>query len=886
MSELAKGYEPELVEPHWRRHWEENKVFTPDPDGPGEPYSIVIPPPNVTGNLHIGHALNLTLQDILCRYQRQKGRKVLWVPGCDHAGIATQNVVERRLAQEGKTRHDLGREKFVERVWQWKEEYAGNITRQIRAMGASVDWTRERFTMDEGLSRAVREVFVRLYDDGLIYKGEYIINWCGDCHTALADDEVEHEPQKTSLWHIRYPLADGSGELIVATTRPETMFGDSAVAVHPDDERYQHMIGKMVRLPLTDRQIPVIADRYVDMEFGTGALKVTPSHDHNDWQLGHKHNLAFIQVIDEYGVMLAEAGRYAGLSKEEARAAAVRDLEAQGLLFGTEEYNNNVGVCYRCKNVVEPHVSKQWFVATTKLAPRARAAVPEQTEILPASWVKTYYNWLDNIRDWCISRQIWWGHRIPAWDCAACGHITVAVDAPGTCAKCGGQDLKQDPDVLDTWFSSGLWPFSTLGWPDKTKDLAAFYPTSVLVTGFDILFFWVARMIMMGQYCMDDIPFRQVYIHALVRDSQGRKMSKSLGNVVDPMDMIKKFGTDSLRFTLASLAALGRDIKLYEERIEGYRHFVNKLWNAARFSLMNLPPAEQGAVPEVPWEKITGLHHKWIIHRLEEIKRETDVSLAAFRFNDAAQGLYKFVWNELCDWYLELVKPDMQAGGERQAAAQYVLSTVLQETLILLHPMAPFVTAEIWSALPGKVGRDIATEAFPAAHSAWEDRAAAEDMEAIMAVIGTVRTIRAELNIAPSHRLNVLVRPVSPEQARLLEANREVITTLARLADLTIDAAAVAPKASASGVAAGAEVIVPLHGAVNLADEVARLDKELAKLEKEYNMLSGKLANPAYVDKAPAELVERDRARVAELSEAKQKLTALQSRFKEAMSEG
>ena len=886
MSELAKGYEPELVEPHWRRHWEENKVFTPDPDGPGEPYSIVIPPPNVTGNLHIGHALNLTLQDILCRYQRQKGRKVLWVPGCDHAGIATQNVVERRLAQEGKTRHDLGREKFVERVWQWKEEYAGNITRQIRAMGASVDWTRERFTMDEGLSRAVREVFVRLYDDGLIYKGEYIINWCGDCHTALADDEVEHEPQKTSLWHIRYPLADGSGELIVATTRPETMFGDSAVAVHPDDERYQHMIGKMVRLPLTDRQIPVIADRYVDMEFGTGALKVTPSHDHNDWQLGHKHNLAFIQVIDEYGVMLAEAGRYAGLSKEEARAAAVRDLEAQGLLFGTEEYNNNVGVCYRCKNVVEPHVSKQWFVATTKLAPRARAAVPEQTEILPASWVKTYYNWLDNIRDWCISRQIWWGHRIPAWDCAACGHITVAVDAPGTCAKCGGQDLKQDPDVLDTWFSSGLWPFSTLGWPDKTKDLATFYPTSVLVTGFDILFFWVARMIMMGQYCMDDIPFRQVYIHALVRDSQGRKMSKSLGNVVDPMDMIKKFGTDSLRFTLASLAAMGRDIKLSEERIEGYRHFVNKLWNAARFSLMNLPPAEQGAVPEVPWEKITGLHHKWIIHRWEEIKRETDAALAAFRFNDAAQGLYKFVWNELCDWYLELVKPDMQAGGERQVAARYVLSTVLQETLILLHPMAPFVTAEIWSALPGKVGRDIATEAFPAAHSAWEDRAAAEDMEAIMAVIGTVRTIRAELNIAPSHRLNVLVRPVSPEQARLLEANREVITTLARLADLTIDAAAVAPKASASGVAAGAEVIVPLHGAVNLADEVARLDKELAKLEKEYNMLSGKLANPAYVDKAPAELVERDRARVAELSEAKQKLTALQSRFKEAMSEG
>ena len=885
MSELAKGYEPELVEPHWRRHWEENKVFTPDPDGPGEPYSIVIPPPNVTGNLHIGHALNLTLQDILCRYQRQKGRKVLWVPGCDHAGIATQNVVERRLAQEGKTRHDLGREKFVERVWQWKEEYAGNITRQIRAMGASVDWTRERFTMDEGLSRAVREVFVRLYNDGLIYKGKYIINWCSDCHTALADDEVEHEPQKTSLWKIRYPLLDGSGELIVATTRPETMFGDSAVAVHPEDERYSHMVGKMVRLPLTDRQIPVIADKYVDMEFGTGALKVTPSHDHNDWQLGHKHNLEFIQVIDEHGIMLEGAGKYAGLSKEAAREAAVRDLEAQGLLVGTEEYNNNVGVCYRCKNVVEPHVSLQWFVATTKIAPRARAAVPEATEILPASWVKTYYNWLDNIRDWCISRQIWWGHRIPAWDCASCGHVTVAVDAPSACGKCGGHDLKQDPDVLDTWFSSGLWPFSTMGWPEKTKELSVFYPTSVLVTGFDILFFWVARMIMMGQYCMDEIPFRQVYIHALVRDGQGRKMSKSLGNVVDPIDMIKKFGTDSLRFTLASLAAMGRDIKLSEDRIEGYRHFVNKLWNAARFSLMNLPPAGDGPVPEVAWDKINGLHHKWIIHRLEEIKREVDAALTAFRFNDAAQGLYKFVWNELCDWYLELVKPDMQAGGERQAAAQHVLNTVLQETLILLHPIAPFVTAEIWAALPGKAGADIALERYPAPHAAWEDKAAAEQMETVMSVISSVRTIRAELNIAPSHRLNVILRPAAPEQSDLLTANSEVITTLARLGELAVDPAAVAPKASASGVAAGIEVIVPLHGAVNLADEVARLDKELAKLDKEYNMLSGKLANPAYVDKAPAEIVARDRARVEELGEAGEKLAALQARFKEAMSE-
>ena len=882
MSEnaLPKGYEPHAVEDHWREYWEKNKTFTPDPDAPGEPFSIVIPPPNVTGALHIGHALNHTLIDVLCRHARQKGKKVLWLPGTDHAGIATQNVVERALAKEGKTRHDLGREAFVERVWQWKEDYGNRILNQIRMLGDSVDWTRERFTMDEGLSKAVRKVFVELYKEGYIYKGKYIINWCSRCHTALADDEVDHMPEKGHLYHVRYDFEDGSGSVIIATTRPETIMADTGVCVHPEDERYAGLVGKKIVVPVIGRVVRLFADRYVDKEFGTGALKVTPCHDPNDWTLGERHGLEFIQCIDEDGNMTVEAGPYAGLSKEECRKRIVEDLQASGQLVKIEDLDHSVGHCYRCKTVVEPHMSEQWFVASTKLAPRARAAVPEMTQIFPENWMKTYYNWLDNIRDWCISRQLWWGHRIPAWTCPQCGKLIVSEEDPTSCPDCGSTELVQESDVLDTWFSSALWPFSTMGWPDKTKDLATFYPTSVLVTGFDILFFWVARMMMMGLHFMDQVPFKHVYLHALVRDAQGRKMSKSTGNVIDPLVMIEKYGTDALRFTLTAFAAMGRDIRLSEDRIEGYRHFVNKLWNASRFALMNLPEDVPAAVE---LDKVQGLHHQWLLHRLEEVKKDVDGAIEAYRFNDAAQTLYKFLWNEFCDWYLELIKPDMKEEGPRKTEAQYVLWTALREFLILMHPIMPFVTAEIWQALPGGAGSDAAVQLLPEARPGCLKPEAAARMEFVQEVIGMIRTIRAELNIAPSYRLTVLLRPSDAHQKDVLEANREVILTLARLGELIIDADGEAPKASASHVAQGCEVIVHLSGAVDFAAELARLEKELGKIDKELGGLNQKLANEGFVSRAPAEIVERERARVAELTDARVKLTALQQRFRDVM---
>ncbi|MBQ3058908.1 MAG: valine--tRNA ligase [Desulfovibrio sp.] len=883
---LPKGYEPHDVEVRWRTHWEENKTFSPSPDAPGESYSIVIPPPNVTGALHMGHALNLTLIDVLCRHARQKGKNVLWVPGTDHAGIATQNVVERVLAKEGKKRTDLGREAFVQRVWQWREEYGHRILKQIAALGASVDWDRLRFTMDEGLSAAVRKVFVQLYNEGLIYKGDYIINWCSRCHTALADDEVEHEPSKGRLWKARYELTDGSGTIVVATTRPETIPGDTAVCVHPEDARYAAFIGKKVRVPVIGREVPVIADAYVEREFGTGALKVTPCHDHNDWLLGSRHKLEFLQVIDEDGIMKTEAGPYAGLTKQECREKIVADMEVAGLLEGVEDLEHAVGHCYRCHTVVEPHVSTQWFVATTKMAPAARAAVPAATQIFPESWLKTYYHWLDNIRDWCISRQIWWGHRIPAWTCQDCGRLIVAEEAPDVCPDCGSSRLVQDEDVLDTWFSSSLWPFSTMGWPDDTKELSRWYPTSVLVTGFDILFFWVARMIMMGQHFMKEMPFRHVYMHALVRDASGRKMSKSTGNVIDPLEMINKYGCDALRFTLTAFAAMGRDIRLSEERIEGYRHFVNKLWNAARFTLMNLP---ETAPQAVDLHTIQGLHHQWILHRLECVKAEMDSALDDYRFNDAAQLGYKFLWNEFCDWYLELIKPDMQSEDvARRETAQYVLWLVLRELVILLHPIMPFVTAEIWQALPvaqGQKAGDLALEPYPAArpHCLRPDEAAR--MELIQGVIVAVRTIKAELGISPSHKVSLLLHPADAAQQALLEENRGLMLTLARLESLDMGMNLEAPKASASAVVQGCQIIVPLRGAVDLAGELARLDKEMQKLEKDLTGVNIKLSNESFVSRAPAEVVERERARAAQLADAREKLTALRARFAEALAE-
>ena len=881
---LSKAYEPQEVEAHWRKHWEEAKTFTPDLSAPGDPYSIVIPPPNVTGILHIGHALNQTLQDILCRHARQKGKNVLWIPGTDHAGIATQNVVERALAKEGKSRHDVGREAFIKRVWEWKKQYGGQILEQIKELGSSVDWTREAFTMDDNLARAVRKVFVQLYKEGLIYKGKYIVNWCPRCHTALADDEVDHIDSKGSLWHVRYDFADGTGSVTIATTRPETILGDSAVCVHPDDERYATFVGKKLIVPVVNREVPLIADRYVDREFGTGCLKVTPCHDPNDWKLGHAHNLEFIQVIDDNGNMCMSdvCGRYAGMSREECRKAIVEELRENGHLVKEEPLTHSVGCCYRCKTVIEPYVSDQWFVAISKMAPAARAAVPDKIKIYPESWTKTYYNWLENIRDWCISRQIWWGHRIPAWTCADCGELIVAEEDPTVCPKCGSHKLEQDPDVLDTWFSSALWPFSTMGWPEHTETLKKYYPTSVLVTAFDILFFWVARMIMMGQHFMGEVPFREVYIHALVRDAQGRKMSKSLGNGINPQDMIRKYGADSLRFTLAAFAAMGRDIRMSEERIEGYRHFVNKVWNASRFALMNLP--EHGEPRAVDLGAVKGLHHKWILNRLEEIKVEEDAALESYRFNDAAQCVYKFLWNEFCDWYLELIKADMKEDGEAKEEAQYVLYTVLREILLLLHPMIPFVTAEVWNSLPGHEGTDIATQLYPEARPQCVKKRESDEMIFLQEAISAIRTIRAELNIKPSYRLTVVLRPASDEQAALLEANRGFFD-LARLESLTIDSNAHAPKASASNVVRGCEVIVLLSGAVDFQAELARLDKEIGKVDKDLVALDAKLSNENFVKRAPADLVESEKARHTELIDKKAKMQALQNRFKEAMEE-
>ena len=879
--ELAKGYEPRDVEARWSAQWEENRTFTPDPEAEGEPYSIVIPPPNVTGVLHMGHALNQTIQDVLARFYRQQGRNVLWVPGTDHAGIATQNVVERELKKEGLTRDDLGREKFLERVWAWREDKGGTIQNQIRRMGSSVDWTRECFTFDDQRAKAVRKVFVELFKQGLIYKGNYIINWCNRCHTALADDEVEHEPKPGKLHHIRYSLADGSGDIVIATTRPETMLADTAIAVNPEDDRFRHLIGKTVILPLVGRELPVIGDSYVDIEFGTGCLKVTPAHDMNDWELGRKHGLDVIAILDEDGYVNENAPeKYRGMFKEDARKAVMADLEAEGRVVEVADHDHSVGVCYRCKSVIEPHVSTQWFVSMKPLAEKARAAVPAKTKIYPEHWTKTYYEWLDNIRDWCISRQIWWGHRIPAWTCADCGELIVPDVDPVTCPKCGSSHLEQDPDVLDTWFSSALWPFSTMGWPDKTPELKKYYPTAVLVTGFDILFFWVARMMMMGLQFMDDVPFHDVYIHALVRDEQGKKMSKSTGNVIDPMEMVDKYGTDATRFTLCAFAAMGRDIKLSEARIEGYRHFVNKIWNATRFALMNLP----GELPAVDPAEAQGLANKWILNRLEEVKDEVRAAIEGYRFNEYAQILYRFIWNEFCDWYLEMVKPALYGEDEQaKAATQKVLATVLGETMVLLHPVMPFVTQEIWSVLPSTPAEDIATVAYPQARPQCRDQKAVADMELFQGIVSAARNIRTELHIEPQVKLDLLVRTVSEEDRAVIEENVELIRFLARIENVLVGPDQKGPKASGSAVVRGNEIFLPLEGKVDFESELARLDKKLAKLEKDLSGVEKKLANKGFVSNAPEEVVEKEKEKLAVMQEERDKLTALRARIQSVL---
>jgi len=882
---LTKVYEPQSVERRWYRTWEKENYFHADQNSSRPHYSIVIPPPNVTGVLHMGHALNNTLQDILVRWKRMSGCEALWMPGTDHAGIATQNVVEKQLDQQGQDRHAIGRAAFVDRVWEWREQSGGKIIEQLKRLGASCDWERERFTMDEGLSRAVREVFVRLYEDGLIYRANRLINWCPRCHTALSDLEVEHDDKRGHIWHLRYPVAGSDRSLVVATTRPETMLGDTAVAVHPDDERYQGVIGRKVILPLVNREIPIVADEYVDREFGSGAVKITPGHDFNDFDLGRRHDLEVINIFDESGRVNENGGGYCGQDRYEARANVVADLENQALLEKIEDYQTAVGECYRCKTVIEPYLSLQWYVDVKPLAEPAIAAVRTgRTKIVPQQWEKTYFEWMLNIQDWCISRQIWWGHRIPAWYCGACKEITVSREDAESCAHCGSRDLHQETDVLDTWFSSALWPFSTMGWPDETETLKKFYPTSCLVTGFDILFFWVARMMMMGLKFMEDVPFREVYIHALVRDAQGQKMSKSRGNVIDPLLVIEEYGADAFRFTLASFAAMGRDVKLSTDRIAGYRNFCNKIWNASRFALMNLEDFEPAAGDLSSVALVDA--DRWVLTRLGETVDQVESSLAEYKFNEAAGSLYAFIWHNFCDWYIELVKDDLYGDDpEARRRAQTVLYQVLERLLRLLHPFMPFISEEIWQALPGRRPcASIMRAEFPSGKDLPRDPAGAERMELVMDVIRAIRNVRGEMNVPPSRQVAVLLECKSGESLKVLRDGEPAIRALGRVGELTIEREIERPGQTATQVVGDVEILLPLAGLVDIAEEVKRLEKEIAKVRKDVDFFTKKLSNEKFVANAPPQVLEKDRDKLADaegklviLRESLRKIQALKA---------
>ena len=866
---LPKGYEPESVEDKWYKFWEENGLFKSDPSSGKEPFCIVIPPPNVTGTLHMGHALNNTLQDILCRYKRMKGYDVLWQPGTDHAGIATQNVVERELSSKGLDRHTIGREKFIEKVWEWKERYGGFIIKQLKKLGSSCDWSRERFTMDEGLSRAVREVFVRLYEEGLIYRGNYIINWCPRCMTALADLEVEHYERDSFLYYIRYPFEGKDGYITVATTRPETLLGDTAVAVNPEDKRYQGLSGMRVLLPVLKRPIPIIYDSYVDMEFGTGALKITPAHDVNDFEIGNRHGLDMVKVIDDSGRMNELAGPYKGMDRFECREKILIDLEKDGLLEKTESYRHAVGHCYRCKTMIEPILSKQWFVNVGPLAEKAVRAVKEgKTRIIPEQWTNVFFEWMDNIRDWCISRQIWWGHRIPVWYCKSCDEIIVSRDEPEVCKKCGGTQLEMENDVLDTWFSSALWPFSTLGWPDQTPELKRFYPTSVLVTGFDILFFWVARMMMMGIHFIGDVPFRDVYIHALVRDAEGKKMSKSKGNVIDPLEIIEKYGTDAFRFTLASLAAQGRDIKLSEEKIQGYRHFVNKIWNSARFILMNMDGQTKGLQEGM---SLT-LPDRWLLSRLHILSKKVSSAIDNYLFNEAATLSYQFTWHEFCDWYIEMSKINLYGDDEvSKSSTRAILKEAFIALLKILHPFMPFVTEELWQRLTDE-GKSIMIAPFPEPSEFPYDEGAMNQMELIMQIITGIRNIRGELNIPPSKKVNVVADIHDDQISTLIKENMGYIKALSKVESFEIKPGIEKPKYSATSVVGENEIHVLLEGILDPQEEIKRITKEIKRIQKDVEGDIRKLENRNFLEKAPDDVVEKVKNRVHELQIKKDRL--------------
>ena len=904
--DLPKTYEPGAIEARWAEYWTKEKLFSVPTPPPGETrpvFTLLLPPPNVTGRLHMGHMLNQTQMDIIVRWHRMRGFLTLWLPGTDHAGIATQMMVERQLASEGKNRRDLGREKFVERVWEWKQHYGGAILDQMKRLGASVDWDREYFTMDENLSRAVREVFVRLYEEGLIYRGKYIVNWCPRCETAISDLEVKHEEVPGKLYEIRYPVIGTNEFVTVATTRPETMLGDTAVAVNENDERYKHLHEKKVLLPLMQREIPIITDELAQPDFGTGAVKVTPAHDPNDFQAGLRHNLLQIDVMDQNARMNQNAGAYAGLDRFEARKRVLADLRAQGLLAGEKDYTIALGKCDRCGTVVEPRLSTQWFIKIKPLAEPATEAVENgEITIVPENYKQIYLNWMHNIHDWCISRQLWWGHRIPAWHCA-CGEIIVAREAPKACTKCAGSELTQDTDVLDTWFSSGLLPFTTLGWPQKTRDEEAFYPTTLLITAYEILFFWVARMIMFGCHFMqghkqdpalkqasgwcdkkdDSVPFRQVYIHALVRDAERQKMSKTKGNVIDPLEIIQRFGTDATRFTLAAMAAPGTDIAFNESRTEGYRNFANKIWNAARFMFMNLERVEPGLRPGrtaeggCPHAGIAGfetstLEDRWILSRFNRVTADVNNALKTYRFHEAANRIYDFFWGEFCDWYVELIKPrlNFEAGRDTKMAqiACANLVNLFDASLRLLHPVMPFITEEIWQAIyEGKApAKSIALANYPQADEKQFDSAAETEMAILQDLIVSVRNLRAELKIEPKVKVPLEVFATGRETRRLIEENQVAI-----LADRSANVEKIAfvgtslAKLPGSRHTAQFDVHVVYERKIDVAAECARLKKELGKIDKEISSARQQLQNDGFVANAPANVVESRRKRLAEL---------------------
>lgn len=862
---LSKTYDPEEFEERLYNTWLERGYFTPKVDYDKKPYTIVMPPPNITGQLHLGHALNGTMQDVLIRWKRMQGYSTLWLPGEDHASIATEVKVDEELRKRGIIKKEIGREAFLKYVWDWANKYRERIKKQFMKLGVSCDWSRERFTMDEGLDKAVKSVFVKLYDKGLIYQGLRIINWCPRCKTALSDAEVEYSEQQGHLWYIKYPVIGKDEFVVIATTRPETMLGDTAVAVHPDDKRYKHLVGKTLMLPIVNRKIPVIADSYVDMEFGTGCVKITPAHDPNDFEVGLRHNLKQIRVIEDDGTMNELAGKYKGMDRYDARKAIVDELSSQGLLVKVDEHIHNVGECYRCKTTVEPILSKQWFVKMKPLAEPAIKAVREnKTQFIPERFSKIYYNWMENIQDWCISRQLWWGHRIPVWYCKDCGEVIVSAETPVTCTKCGSSKLEQDPDVLDTWFSSALWPFSTLGWPDQTEDLKYFYPTDVLVTGYDIIFFWVARMIFSGLESMGEVPFKYVLMNGIVRDSEGKKMSKSAGNGIDPLDVIDHYGADALRFMLMTGNTPGNDMRFYKERVEAARNFANKIWNASRFVIMNL---DDKNIELKSCKSGFAVEDRWISSRFNDLVNEVTENMNKFELGIAAQKIYDFAWNEFCDWYIEIVKPRLYGNDEvSRKAAQYTLLEVLKGTLKLLHPYMPFITEEIYTHITDE--ESIMISSWPVYNSELKDENAENTMSVIIDAVKSIRNVRAEMDVPPSRKAKIMIVASDTAVKDTMSMAGMYFKKLAGASSIEVmDTKKGIPENAVSAIIHGAEMYMPLEDLVDFSKEIERLNKEKGRLQKELERVDGKLSNEKFISKAPASVIDGEKAKKVKYSE-------------------